>query len=130
MTLLITDLFAKTSEMELKDFDGNGTGITVKLVGQDSRQFKEGELKMARYIGKKPAEITEEEVKSIMKIKLDTAISLIVGWSNDTAFGGAYSVELAQSTFAQPEAAILLSQIEAYVGERANFFRTSKAATE
>lgn len=124
--LSITDLFAKTVELELKDFDGELTGIKLKMVGTDSKQFRDAEKKTLPYYGKSSKDLTPIELLELAQINKDMVLSLIVGWDNNEAFGGEYSPELASSIFGQEKAKFLLDQVEDYAKERSNFFRTSK----
>ena len=122
----IADLFAKVSELELKDIEGNLTGIKLKLVGADSKQFRDAEKKTLPYFGKLKADLIPSELEELAKINKDMIISLIVGWDNDEVFGGAYTPELAKAIFEQEQANIVLEQVEEYAKVRTNFFRTSK----
>ena len=122
----IADLFAKTVSLELKDFDGNLTGLTIKVVGIDSKQFRDAEKKTLPYFNKTKGDLSPEDLAALTEINKDMVISLIVGWENDDAFGGEFTPELARSIFEQEHAKVVLDQVEAFAKERANFFRTSK----
>lgn len=139
----ITDLFAKVSELEImtlgdevKDEYGQltyinqePTGLKLKVVGQDSKQYREEQKKMmpyAMYLKKTPNEIPEEVLIKIAEIKDSFAIEFIVGWNNDEAFGGPFTKERAKEIFSAPEARVILDQVEEFVKTRTNFFRSNK----
>ena len=122
----ITELFAKETELELKDIDGNLTGIKLKVVGTDSKQFREAEKKTLPYFGKAKSDLTIDELMELTEINKAAIISLIVGWDNNDVFGGEYTPELAKAIFEQEQARIVLEQVEAFANVRANFFRGSK----
>jgi hypothetical protein len=140
-TVSIMDLFAKVSELELmgeqqeigKTPGGqpiyefvNPTGVKLKVVGTDSKQYREAERKMLPYAGKKLTDLKPEELEKIAALKRDMVVSFIVGWDNDEAFGAPYSPEYAKELFTKPEANMIMEQVEAFAQERANFFRPSK----
>jgi len=96
------------------------------LVGTDSRQYRDLEKRLFPYAGKKPTDLTSQEIDNISKLKLDISISFIVGWDNDEAFGQPYTPEYAVELFSKPEAKFILDQVEAFVSERGNFLQSSK----
>ena len=122
----IADLFAKTVSLELNDYDGNPTGIKLQVVGTDSKQFRDAEKRTLPYFNKLKGDLSPEDLSALSDINKEAIISLIVGWDNDDAFGGAYTPELAKSIFVQEHAKVVLDQVEVFAKERANFFPRSK----
>lgn len=122
----IADLFATAAELELTDYQGTPTGIKLKLVGRDSAQFKEASKRMIPYADRKVTEMSQEELTTSNRLKLEMITSCVVGWNNDEVMGGAYSVELANEVLTKPEASFILDQIAAFLVVRDNFFRPIK----
>jgi hypothetical protein len=122
----ISDLFAKVADLEIMNINGEPTGIVMKVVGTDSKQFRDAEKKTLPYFGKKPSDLSAEELAALAQINKDMVISLIVGWYNNEAFGGEYTPELAKAIFEQEQAKIILEQVEDYAKKRGNFYKTSK----
>lgn len=125
-TLSITDLFAKVGELELKDFDGNLTGMKLKMVGTDSKQYRTAERKMFPYAGRKITELKAEEIDTIAALKEEMILSFVIGWNNEDAFGGPFSPEALKELLAKEEAKFVRDQIEEFAASRVNFFQPGK----
>ncbi|TDK63552.1 hypothetical protein [Sapientia aquatica] len=122
----ITDIFAKVSELDIKDFDGTSVGVKLKMVGTDSKQYRDAEKKMLPFAGKKITDLSSDDIEKIAALKKEMAISFIVGWDNEEVMGAPYSPEFAQQLFSREEASFILGQVEEFAQERANFFRPNK----
>lgn len=128
MTKSISDLFAKAVDLELKDFYGNPTGIFIKVVGMESKQYRDAVKKtLPFYNSTGEIDVPAEKRAEIVELNKDMTISMVVGWSDDAVFGGAYTPELAKSILSQEPAQIILDQVEAFAKERSNFYQVSKS---
>lgn len=122
----IQDLFAKTVTLELNDVSGKSTGLKLKVVGQDSKQYRDAVKSLYPFAGKDPLKLTSDELDKMQQLKVETTVGFIVGWENDDAFGGEYTPEYAKTLFGRPEAKFILDQVEVFAAERANFLSGSK----
>jgi hypothetical protein len=122
----IMDLFAKVSELELKNFDGDLTGLKLKMVGTDSKQYRTAEKKMFPFAGRKITELKPDEIEAIANLKQEMVLSFVIGWNNDDAFGGPFSPEALKALLEKEEAKFIRDQIEEFASQRANFFQPGK----
>ena len=132
--LNVKDLFAQVVSLELTTFDGEPTGVTLSVVGHDSRQYKDLEKRLLPYYLGKPLtpqgsinlmSLSPEEISQVNELKLQMTLACIVGWDAEV-FGQPYSPEATTELFGKPEATFIVEQVEAFVSERANFFQRSK----
>lgn len=116
----LKDLMPQASRMELMHPVMGALGIYIEVVGQDSLQYRQvtKQLMKARLDrdGKKM------DVEQMEKDNAALIASCIVGWSDDGVFD-AYTPERAKELMVMPELSWIREQLEAFVSERANFFR-------
>lgn len=126
----LQDLFPITGSMEIKMPDGTPTGVVLKLVGQDSKQFravqkKSAQLLMPQNEGEKPT------VEQLERAGAELVAACIVGWEGmvDGDEEVPYSEKKALELMMTAELTFIREQVEAYVMKRTNFFRpgTGKA---
>lgn len=69
----------------------------------------------------------EEMIETINKVEgvsAESAAAAIVGWTDDDTMGGGYSPDYALSLMKRPDMGWLRDQINTFVGNQKNFFRT------
>jgi len=123
----ITQLFPVAQELTILLPDGTPTDIKLKLVGQDSTQFRTVAKKFAKQMlnneGKPDIDVLEAQ-------NAELSAACIVGWSGLTENDAEvpYSPQKAQELMALPQLAFIREQVEGYVAKRTNFFRPGEKA--
>jgi hypothetical protein len=118
----LSQIMPQVTPMELKHpLTGVGLGIIFNLVGHDSRAFRE----KARELMKQKQGKKEEDFLKLEQDNQDLVAACIQGWNDeaDEAFGP-YSVQRANEVVKMDELVYVREQIELFVSQRANFFRT------
>jgi hypothetical protein len=108
--------------------NGETAKFKFHVVGQDSRQFKDASKKFATLMLAHEAAGTKPSVDEIQNGNLDMMTACVVGWEDFTEDDGTaipYSPEAARWIIGHPGTAYIREQVEAYIGQRANFFRKS-----
>jgi hypothetical protein len=122
----LSALAPRTVELPIVLPNGDASGIVLKVVSKDSVQYKQAAKKFGQSFmdGKK---MTIDEADSA---NAELAASCIVGWTgleNDDGTELTYSPKVAVQLMANPELAFMKEQVEAFIVNRLNFFRGSKA---
>jgi len=120
----IFDLAAKPVEVELKHpMTGEGLNVKVKIVGKNSRQFKERFYETVSAVSRLGKEVeTGERMKVAELNSIELVAACIVGWDDNEFFGGEYTVERAKDIVSRPELAWVKSQVEDAITEDSLFF--------
>jgi hypothetical protein len=137
------NLFPITVDLEVIMPTGEPTGITLKVVGQDSKQFRDASKKIAAtMIGRDEDEKPDVELLEAQSV--DMAAACVVGWTGlehqvqneevneqgetivktrlePLPYSSAKAVEL----LSMPQLTFMRQQVEAFVSKRAAFFRKS-----
>jgi hypothetical protein len=118
----LSDLFPIARDLEIKMPDGTPTGIVLKVVGQDSKEFRNFAKRIASQVMSREDKVSVDELE---KQGAEAVAACIVGWTSFLTNGEPlpYSPEKAIELMATPELAFVREQVEAYVTQRANFFR-------
>lgn len=117
----IASLFPVARDLPIHDGNGNPTGIVFKVVGQDSKLFREITKRHLRVVHENP----KQDVDYFMTLSTALVAACIVDWTGMTEsgvelpFSQAKAIELLDS----PGALFIREQVEAYTSQRANFFR-------
>lgn len=124
----LTRLFPLVQTLEIKFPDGSPTGLKLKVVGQDSKQFRE----VAKQYGQQMlGSDSKPDIDLLEKQNTELIASCIVGWDEVIGDDGnpvMYSPENAKALVGTPELTYIRNQVEAYIGQRANFFRAVNEA--
>jgi hypothetical protein len=118
--MTLADLKPTSIDMELIHPTKGATGIMLKIVGQDSVQFRQlskGLMKNRLEQGKD----TKIDVDQLEKDNAALAAACIVGW--DEGVFGPYTADKAVEYMIDPELAWIREQVESFVKTRSNFFR-------
>ena len=117
----LSDLFPISKELPITMPDGSPTDVVLKVVGHDSKRFREVAKKYAQQLmgDDKPS------VELLEKQNAELVAACIVGWSGLTKEGVVldYSEDEAMSLMLKPELTFIREQVERFVAQRANFFR-------
>jgi hypothetical protein len=118
--LTISDFLPVAVDLELKHPQTNEPlGVSLKVVGPDSTEFLEAvKAALVRNRGK---ELTPDDSLNDNNEQL---AALIVGWSSDEFFQGAYSKAAALALIANPGLGWLKRQVMGFVTDSSNFFRS------
>jgi hypothetical protein len=103
------------------------TGIFLHVLPEDSDAYRAKVIELARRrvkLGESTDPVTENVTNMDMAHEL-TAAS-IAGWSDDTAFDGAYSPERALELMKMEGLAWIREQVVGFRSERKNFFRSAR----
>lgn len=118
----LTDLLPKVAKLKvLHPISKEPLGLTLHVVGHDSKQFRDTYREILKSTqGKKEADLLELE-----KSNLRLVAACIVGWDAEAeeAFGP-FSTARALEIVAMDELSFIKEQVEAFISERSNFFRT------
>ena len=123
--LTLQDLKAKPISLELKHpVNGEPLGVTVEIVGKNSRQFRD---KFFNLVGDAQLEgenkkTTAEKMKVAEQQGIELIATCIVGWTDEEFFGGAYSAEKALEIVSSPELSWVRQQVDDALGEESRFF--------
>jgi len=128
----IKNLVPNVAKLELKyPISGEPTGVFIKVVGQDSKQFYDAKVIMMKRFVEIQAQKKEIDVVEQEQLLLHALASCVVGWdeefnvcfkSVDAQGTGAYRHDLVVEMFKNPEFSELRNQIDKFVGDRAHFF--------
>jgi len=121
----ITDLFPVAVDLQLNHpVTGDPLGVSLKVVGPDSVQFRNARNEFLRVRGlNSDKEATPDELQGYNDKIL---ASLVIGWSDTEFFGGEYSPTAALNLISTPELGWLRDQLSKFTDKRTNFFRTSE----
>lgn len=122
----LSELFPQTATMELcHPITGDQTGVVFNVVGHDSKPFRE----KARAILKSKQNKTTTALDTELENQ-ELVAACIVGWnaSAEEAFGP-YTPQRAAEIVKMDELVYVREQLEVFIAQRANFFRSSKTAT-
>lgn len=125
--MLLEDLLPKASTLELvHPVSQEKLGIAFEVVGKDSKQFRTAwRATLKEMQGKKGA---ESDLLGLEKSNLMILGACIIGWNEGaTEAFGKYTPERAQEVISMDELSFIKDQVEAFISERANFFRPSNA---
>ena len=124
MKLTLQQLAAKSIEVELKHPVTNvGLGVTVRIVGKNSRQFKDQFYQTVAQAQKDSKEApSADRLKLAEQRSVDLIAACIVGWDDEEFFGGPYSQEKALEIIGQPELSWVKDQLEQAIVEDSSFF--------
>jgi len=120
--LTFQDLLPQTSMMEIIHPAQGPMGIHLELVGQDSAPFRKATKRLAQQYLKDKGETSN--IEEYEKLQVDLLAACIVGWDCPEVFGE-YSPKRATEIMLEPGLNWLSAQVEAYIKDRANFFRKS-----
>ena len=103
-------------------------GMTITLLGKDSATYRKIELRRTQAVlhrvnkGKKAAELDAEKLQDDT---LDDLVALTKGWSGFEEGGKeiTFSPAEAKKIYANPGLRFIREQAEAFINDRANFFR-------
>ena len=126
MSKRLQDRLPVALTLEIKDPATNEIETTLKVVGNESRYFKD--LLMARYRAEKVLEdINTANKADIIDQSIWFAAAHIVEWDEEY-FGKPFSVEAACDVLSEPAATFIVQQITEFVAKRDGFF--PKASVE
>jgi hypothetical protein len=124
----LSSLFPQRAEYDLiHPVTGEATGVVFKMVGHDSKQFRDKAREIFKTKqGKKTSDFLDTDVEN-----QDLVAACIVGWNEgaEEAFGP-YSEKRANEVIKMDELVYVREQLELFVSKRANFFRGSSAAVQ
>jgi hypothetical protein len=123
----LQNLFPTAADLPITFPDGTATGIVLKLVGQDSKQFRDVAKRMA---GSMLGQQDKPDVEALDKQGAELAAACIVGWSgiDDGDSSLPYSSAKAIELMSMPELTFIRQQVEGFVSQRTNFFRKGTPA--
>ena len=120
----LADLMPKVAKLKvLHPISKEPLGITLHVVGHDSKNFREAYREIVKSTqGKKEADLLEME-----KNNLRLVAACVVGWDAEAeeAFGP-YTQSRALEIVSMDELSFVKEQVEAFISERSNFFRTDE----
>lgn len=120
----IKNLLPTRQSFELKFPSGEGTGITLHVQGQDSKEFRDAAKKFAaaQLARKKDDAI---DLDALEKQRIDLAVVCLVGWDGveEDDVPVEFSKAKAKELLSKPELSFIVEQVEEFVALRANFFR-------
>ena len=115
----LEQLLPSSQVLVVKDIDGNDTDFKIHLVGKDSKQFREASNKVTKsMIGK-----GSDDQEVLMKANGELLAACIIGWEGLADIP--YTPEKALEFMSMPEMQPVQEQVDAFVAQRANFFRKS-----
>lgn len=117
----LNDLFPVAQDLAINLPDGEPTGIKFKLVGQDSKQFRD----LARQFQQKFLGDAKPTADDLEQMNVALTAACIVGWTGLTDSGEPvpYAKDKALELMAMPELAFIREQVERFTASRRNFFR-------
>lgn len=122
----LTALLPNVAKMELTHPTLGATGITLSLIGQDTKVFRDKAKIIAKsMVGKTSKDI---DIDVMERQNLELAASCIVGWTgiqDDDGNELPYSPDKAFELMTDPGLRFLREQVEEFIAERKNFFRVS-----
>lgn len=124
----LTDLKPSVASMEVVHPTMGATGVTLRLVGQDTKQFRDKAKQIAKsVVGKGTKDV---DLDAMQDQNLELVACCIVGWSGLEDDDGAeleYTPERALELIRNPELSFIKEQVEEFVADRKNFFRPARA---
>lgn len=127
----IRTLFPVAQDVKIILPNGEETDITIKVVGQDSKQFREVSKKWASEIMN--AERTKKfDPELYERQQLEICLACITGWAGlqEDDVEIPFSQEKAKELLAMPELSFIRDQLSGFIAERGNFFRPRQKAAE
>lgn len=121
----LSNLFPVAVDLAINLPDGSPTDIKFKVVGQDSKAFRDVAKRYAQqFMGSED----RPSIDVLEQQNSELVAACIVGWSGLTEGGEplVYSKEKAVELMLNAELAFLREQVETHVAKRANFFCTNK----
>ena len=121
----LMDLAAKPVDVALTHpVTGEDLGVTVKMVGKNSRRFKDKfyEAIAEASSDAENAKSSAERMKAAEARGATLIAHCIIGWSDDEFFGGMYSAERALEIVSNPETAWVREQLDAAIVDEKRFF--------
>ena len=122
----LAQLLPAPAEVVINLPDGTPTDIVFKMVGQDSKQFRDIAKKMARsMLGKEQ----KPDIDALEQQNAELIASCVVGWKGLTEDGQPldYTPAKALDLLNRPELSFIREQLEVCVAKRTNFFRRGSA---
>lgn len=123
----IEALFPIAQDLAIHFPNGEPTGITLKVVGQDSVAFRTVAKKFGQQM------LTADAKPSINDLEAQNAelvSACVLGWKGLEDADGepmAYSPEKALELLSKPELTFIREQVETFISKRVNFFVKSKS---
>lgn len=121
----IRDFAAKPFDLELLNpTTKEGLGVTITIVGKNSRQFKDKFYEVvdrAQQAGQ-DKKTQAEKLKAAEEQSAELIANCIIGWSDDEFFGGEYTFERAYELVNDPTLSWVREQIDAAIVEESHFF--------
>jgi len=122
----LSTLLPNVAKMELIHPEIGPTGIFINLIGQDSKVFRDKAKVIASSLVGKSSK--DADYDKLITQSIELAAACIVGWSgledeegNEIPYSPAKALELV----ADPGLAYLKEQVEEFIADRKNFFRTA-----
>lgn len=122
----LSQLFPISTDLDIILPTGESTGIKLKVVGQDSKQFREVSKRIATSMLGKEEE--KPDVEALERQGAELAAACIIGWSGLTEGGIEipFTQQKAVELMLMPELTFIRQQVEVCVSKRASFFRKSE----
>lgn len=120
----LKNLLPTVADLKIKLPNGEDTGITFKIVGEDSAQYRKGAKTVAQmfYTDERPSPDAHERANN------ELFAGCVVGWSGIEQDGQPlpYSPEKALELLSNPQLTYVRQQVEGFVQKRAEFFFKDK----
>lgn len=115
--------------LEIKMPDGSLTGIKFKLQGQDTKAFREAAKAFAsKQMERRGGPVDLDEIE---KQRIELACVCVVDWegveepdTDGNLYNVPYTKAKAKELLSMSESSFIVEQIEEFVTQRANFFRS------
>lgn len=122
--LKLQDLAARAIDVELHHPVSNEPiGVSIRVVGKNSRQFKNKFYETVALAEKDLKEATKaDQLKIAEQRSVELIAACVVGWEDQEFFGGPYTPERAFELLVQPELAWVKDQLEKAIVEDSSFF--------
>lgn len=118
----LSALLPTAQDLPIFNLQGEPTEVIFKVVGKESKRHKE-------VLNRQPIKAIENPtLGDFDNVEVQLTAACIVGWTGLTENGAplAYSPEKALEIISTPELGYIRSQVEAFIMDRANFFRGSE----
>ena len=123
----IADLFPIPVDLPLNHpVTGEPLGVSLKVVGPDSTEFRD-----ARNAFIKRHPVNGDKIPDAIELQGENdaiLASLIIGWSSDEFFQGAFTKDAALKLVSNPGLNWMKQQLGEFTDKRSHFFRTSGLA--
>lgn len=124
---VLADVLPKSAEMTVVHPVHGDIGLTITLNGSHDPKVHNKALMAMGYFRVAQDETNPEKLAEVVTkvedVSAEAAAAAIVGWSDDEIMGGSYSEAYALELMRHPGFGWLKEQINAFVGEKKNFFR-------